>query len=134
MTAELLDRLELDELVSRLGRFLDEARWEEAPLLFTEDATVTTPGGTARGRVALVAQARRNHSEPTQHVITNCVIDLDGDRARIGANLLVTFAPDGAPRAQLGERYAFSAVRTGAGWRLASVEVRLVWRRDTVAV
>ncbi len=48
MTLE--DRFELTELVSRLGRFLDERRWDEAPALFTADATASTPGGTAQGR------------------------------------------------------------------------------------
>src|SRR3954471_22021381 len=68
------------------------------------------------GREALVAQARRNHTERTQHLITNCVIDLSTDHAEIGANLLVTFAADGAPTRQLGERYAFEAARTVDGW------------------
>jgi 3-phenylpropionate/cinnamic acid dioxygenase small subunit len=125
------DRFELTELVSRLGRFLDERRWDEAPALFTADATATTPGGVSQGRDALVAQAARNHTARTQHLITNCVIDLDGDHAAIGANLLVTFAPEGevqAPTQQLGERYAFTAARTGEGWRLASVAVRPLWR------
>jgi 3-phenylpropionate/cinnamic acid dioxygenase small subunit len=128
---DLLDRQQLTELVSRLGLFLDEQRWDDAPALFTADATATTPGGTAVGREALVAQAARNHTERTQHVITNCVVDLDGDRAAIGANLLVTFAPDegvGEPRFQLGERYGFAAQRTGDGWRLSRVQTRPLWR------
>src|SRR5262249_47409460 len=92
----------------------------------TEDATASTPGGTAQGRAALIAQAQRNHAVPTQHLITNCVIDLDGDDARIGANLLVTFAREELD--QQGERYAFTARRTGDGWRLNSVRVEPIWR------
>jgi hypothetical protein len=50
--------------------------------LFTAGATVTT-GGTARGHDALVEQARRRHTrdESIQHIITNLIIDLDGNRA-----------------------------------------------------
>ena len=55
----LVDRSELIQLVDRLGRWLDERRWDEAPSLFTADATAETPGGVACGRDALVAQARR---------------------------------------------------------------------------
>ena len=65
----LVDRSEIIQLVDRLGRWLDERRWDEAPSLFTADATAETPGGVARGRAALVEQARRNHDgHPTQHV------------------------------------------------------------------
>ena len=124
----LVDRSEIVGLVDRLGRWLDERRWNEAPSLFTADATAETPGGVARGRDALVAQARRNHDgHPTQHVISNHIVELDGDRATVDANLIVTFAVPGAP-SQLGERYRFEARRTDAGWRLASVHVRPLWR------
>src|SRR5262249_13022058 len=114
---ELLDRHEIAGLVDRLGLWLDEKRFDEAPTILTEHATAETPGGTARGIEAVVEQARRSHGEEvgTQHAITNKVIDLEGDRASVGANLLATFFDPGqrsAPRRQLGERYAFEVVRT----------------------
>jgi SnoaL-like domain len=62
-------------------------------------------------------------------VITNVLIDLDGDRAAVRANLVVTFADD-AISSQQGERYRFEATRMPEGWRLSSVEVEPVWRRD----
>jgi hypothetical protein len=81
-------------------------------------------------------QARRNHAdfEHTQHVITNTLIDLDGDRATIGANLIATFVHhDGAPepRFALGERYRFEAARTPRGWRLSRVQVTPLWRSSS---
>ena len=85
---ELIDRTEIIELVSRLGVWLDEKRFDEARSILTEDATVTTPGGSVAGVDRVAAQARRNHVVPTQHVITNVLIDLDGDRATVGANLI----------------------------------------------
>jgi SnoaL-like domain len=127
---ELTDRSEITELVSRLGLWLDEKRWDEARSILTEDATARTSGGSVAGVDQVAAQARRNHVVPTQHVITNVSIDLDGDRARVGANLIATFVggPDGSgPDSQLGERYRFEAVRTSDGWRLSRVEARPVW-------
>ena len=131
---ERADRAEITELVSRLGLWLDEQRWDNARSVLTDDATAETLGGTASGLEAVVEQARRNHTKPgigTQHVITGAVVEVDGDRATIGANLLVTFferAEVTRPVYQLGERYGFEAVRTPAGWRLSRVRVTPLWR------
>lgn len=138
--AALTDRIELETLVSRLGRWLDSGQdAQQARMLLTEHVTVRTLGGSAEGIAAVVAQASRNHAATTQHLITNPLIELDGDRAEITANLLVVFADGEAvavgPRAvelptlgrALGERYHFEAVRTGDGWRLARIEVDARW-------
>jgi hypothetical protein len=129
---ELLDHREITQLVDRLGLWLDEKRFDEARSILTEGAMAETPGGTARGLEAVVEQARRNHGEEvgTQHVITNKVIDLEGDRATVGANLIATFFdPErpSAPRRQLGERYGFEVVRTPDGWRISSVKTTPLW-------
>jgi hypothetical protein len=136
--AELTDRNEIADLVYRLGAFLDARRFDEMRSLVVEEATVRTPGGTAEGREALIAQARRNHQpdEPTQHVITNPIIELDGDRAKVRANLVVNFAapagreeslPASPRKYSLGETYQFDVVRTSEGWRFSSVESKPVW-------
>ena len=122
---QLDDRQAVTDLVSRLGLWLDgDTTLEQARAILDPEVTVSTPGGTARGIDAVVAQARRNHGVPTQHVITNVLVDLDGDRATAGANLIVTF-----PDATLGERYAFAAVRGDEGWRLTRIDVTLLWKR-----
>lgn len=127
---ELIDRSEITELVTRLGAWLDDKRWDEARSILTEDATAETPGGSVAGVDQVAQQARQNHAVPTHHVITNVLIDLDGDRANVGANLIATFVtgPDrSGPHFQLGERYRFEAIRTPDGWRLSRVESVPVW-------
>jgi len=127
---ELIDRSEITELVSRLGVWLDEKRFDETGSILTEDATAKTPGGSVAGVDQVAEQARRNHVVPTQHVITNVVIDLDGDRAAVGANLIATFVhgPDlSGPLFQRGERYTCESVRTADGWRLSRVESKPIW-------
>lgn len=134
------DRQAIAELIARLGRMLDEKQFEDAGSILAEDAVVHTPGGAARGSEAVVAQARRNHSVRTQHAITDVLIDLDEDRARVRANLIVTFAPD-RPGSRLvvgdaehpdsyltlGEVYRFEAVRSEDGWRLSRIETERLW-------
>lgn len=150
----LRDRLEVTDLVSRLGVCLDEGRFDAMRSLFVEDATARTPGGYAEDRDALIAQASRNHTpdQRIQHVITDVLVDLDTDtdtdrdhgggsgRAEVRANLVVAFAsltelPAGvpAPTAQyvLGEVYRFEVVRTPDGWRFAQVEATPLWRFGT---
>lgn len=135
---QLVDRTEITDLVYRLGVSLDEGRFDEMRSLFVEEATARTPGGTAQGREALIAQASRNHrpDERIQHVTTNLLVELDGDRAKVRANLVVQFAPPAdagepalAPSVQftLGEVYHFEVVRTSQGWRFSRVETSPVW-------
>ncbi len=107
-------------------------------MLFADDVVLSTPGGEAEGREAVVAQARRNHQVPTQHLITNLVSEVTGDHAEMSANLLVVFAdgppaPVGPRRVELptagltlGERYSFEAHRGAAGWRLTRIAVKAV--------
>ena len=153
----LLDRGEITDLVSRLGASLDEGRFDEMRSLLVEDATARTPGGAKEGREAVVALARKNHRPEwsTEHVITNVLVDLDGDRATVRANLVVHQAekrtpdPDTATDSvtgdsgslppllapevtfTLGEVYRFDVVRTGQGWRFSRVDASPVWHWGT---
>ena len=120
------DREQITDLISRLGRWLDDKQFDDARSVLTEDVTVSTPGGQAEGLERVVAQASRNHQVPTQHLITNVLVDIDGDTAAATANLLVTFAGDTLD--QQGERYRFDAARTPDGWRLRRIEVTPIWR------
>jgi hypothetical protein len=128
LLAALADRAELIDLVTRLGRWLDGGGHSDPAALFVADVRVSTPGGEAQGIEPLVAQAQRNHAVPTQHLITNVLVEVEGDEASVGANLVVTFVDGPEQLRRQGQTYAFEARRTGAGWRLSSVVVRRVWR------
>jgi len=89
----LTDRADVEDLVHRLGSYLDERRFDDLRGILVENATARTPGGLAEGRDAMVAQARRNHpvEDQIQHVISGVLVDLDGDEATVRANLVATF-------------------------------------------
>jgi hypothetical protein len=138
---ELGDRAEITDLISRLGRWLDE-RIGEPRSIFADDVRADTPGGQVQGIDRVTAQATRNHTPDRrfQHLLTNVLIELDGDHATVSTNMLLSVAPNtaapGGPPAgvpapgvtfQLGGRYRFEARRTPQGWRLSWVNLRPVW-------
>lgn len=130
------DRIELTDLVSRLGACIDEHRFADLHALFVADATISTPGGTSSGADAVVVQARRNHEGYVahQHAITNVLVELDGDSATMRANVLSAWVREGTgPEFALGGVYRFGARRTEQGWRFSHLEVRQVWRTAALA-
>jgi FAD/FMN-containing dehydrogenase len=142
---QLTDRAEIADLVARLCVCLDESGFDDMAGLLAGEATVRTIRGEVVGRDAVVEQARRTHpaDQRFQHVITNLLVDLDGDRATARANLEVhiTVPGDGpagdgspapAPRASLGNVYRFGLARSEAGWRFARVEIEPVWVSGTL--
>lgn len=135
MNDTFTDRQAILDNVSAIGRCIDDRDWDRLGTLFTDDATVTTPGGTALGREALVEQARSRHTRylATQHLTTNIIVEIDGDRAAVRANLQTSFAktvvPDPEPY-QTGGVNRMGAVRTPDGWKFTSLEGTQVWTRS----
>jgi hypothetical protein len=57
---DLTDRQAIVDLISRLGLWLDDKRFDDARSMFTEDVTIDTGGGSTRGIDGVAEQARRN--------------------------------------------------------------------------
>lgn len=126
------DHFAIERVVFSVGRCLDERDFDGLRDLFTDEASVSTPGGEVRGHDALVAQARSRHSDDKgiQHLITNLLIDQDADQAAVRANLLVAFAKTGVGDPSpfvLGEVYRFNLDRTSMGWRITRLTSTPVW-------
>ncbi len=69
----------------------------------------------------------------TAHVITNPIVEIDGDRARVRSRFLVLQATDGLPlQAIITGRYDDAFERVAGEWRFASrhLEPRLLGRLD----
>lgn len=121
--------IELTDLVFRLGRALDEKRLGDLRDIFTEDASVGTATGAARGIDALVEKAASARPDGvfTQTFIANPIVEVDGDTARISANLLAVIVGPPPGGRLFGEGYHLTAVRTPAGWRISRVEGVPLW-------
>jgi hypothetical protein len=138
----IADHQEITDLVDLLGLALDEGNPDDVRQLLVEDASVHTPGGEASGRDAVAAQAVRNHPDDQrfQHVTSNVLVQVTGDRATARANLVVHITMVDAPpvirsgrplppplRASIGEVYRFDLVRTADGWRFSRIEALPRW-------
>ena len=125
------DRLDIADLFARVARLLDEKRWDDAGEVFAADVVGHSPrSGSIHGLDALVGFMRQADAagEHTQHLTTDLLVDVDGDRATASANSLVYFFRDGqAPHMTSGLRLACTAVRTPAGWRLDEWRTALAW-------
>ena len=131
---QISDRLDIAELISRLGLWLDEKRFDDGRSILAEDVVVRTRAGTVQGVEAAERHARERHVEDrSQSVISDILIDLHGDRAAARANLTATFVPDASNPGQIytvGEWYQFSLTRTPQGWRFARIEANPIWRTE----
>jgi hypothetical protein len=121
----LADRAELEDLVARHSVWVDEARWDETDRLFTEDVTVKSPRGEARGFDQLLALVKQGHDAfaKTVHNKSGLVIDLDGDTARVRAHDLALFVVDERSAAIAGGVHHYEARRTADGWRFSALEI-----------
>jgi hypothetical protein len=130
----IVDRLELTALVSTIGRTLDTTTYDAFRDVFTAEATIRTPGGEQQGIDRIIGQASANHDDydVTQHLFGDVHVEVEGDRATVAANSIVTLVPDAEQRENhrtVGGRYEFDAIRTIAGWRFDRMAVTPLWSR-----
>ncbi len=137
----LLDRSEIDAVITRYFVGLDERRFTDAWVrsIFTDDVRLTFPIGDHTGTAGLAESSRQGVAPfvRTLHHSTNHVIDLDGDRAAIRATLVADHihppkvvasrGPGATSRFTIGAHVEGEAVRTGRGWRISRLTMVLAW-------
>ncbi|MFG2759416.1 nuclear transport factor 2 family protein [Streptomyces wuyuanensis] len=137
--ATVMDRLAIDEVVSRYAVAVDDADWPAYRALFTEDgrADYREAGGIEGSAVEVAGWlAETMRLFPVrQHLIVNRRVrlqDVDGcpaDRADVRADYVNPMRLESGDDFVSGGRYTFGLARGDDGWRLSSVTVHEKWRR-----
>lgn len=138
---ELADRTQIVDLLSRYFSAVDDKCLCRATVdaTFTMDGRLVRPNGTALvGREAIFCGQSESFARfhATHHVITDHVVDLDGDAARLRANLTAMHLwsqsesdPNSLERHFVaGGVLRALAARTDEGWRLSELALRNTWR------
>ena len=127
MTLEhLIDRQEIDDLLTRYATSVDTKDWDLYETCFTEDAFIDyeSAGGIKGKRPEVRAWLEKVMVifPMTQHVVCNRVIEIDGDKATARSVFYNPMALPGEGKAQSlfidGGYYNDQLVRTADGWRI----------------
>ncbi|MBV9870281.1 MAG: nuclear transport factor 2 family protein [Frankiaceae bacterium] len=135
------DQWEIRQLIERYANGADRADGEAVAELFADDAELVVwldprdakPTSTRRGPAEIataISWMERYHA--TQHVISNSVVDIDGDTARGDTRCTAHHVQDqdndqGPEDRILFIRYSDDFVRVDGSWRFSRRELRVQW-------
>ncbi len=141
---ELTDRLEIADVLYRFAAGIDGRDWALYRSVFTDefelDYSSYRPENHGRWRAddwAARAASLFPGLDGTQHAITNMRIDLDGDGARVRADVRADHVviADGITRVYtVVGAYDDHLVRTAGGWRIARKCLRMRWSEGDAAI
>jgi 3-phenylpropionate/cinnamic acid dioxygenase small subunit len=137
----LYDRMEIIDTINRYATSVDTKDWDLFLTCYTDEmvADMVSVGFdkpmtmTAKEFLEIIRQAV-SPFDSTQHLISNHVIDIDGDRATCVCYLQAQhFSQDhtGAHAVLIGGYYSNSLIRTPAGWRIDRYKVVKTWMTTT---
>jgi hypothetical protein len=135
--AQVSDRIEIGDLLTRYTRAIDAGDWDRLDDVFLPEARIdyTATGGIAGAFPEVKAWlAKMLPLFPRrQHVIAQSEVTLHGDTATVLAyfvNPMVISQPEGGELLwEFGGYYHHALVRTAQGWRSGELIEELIWRR-----
>ena len=130
------DRAQITEVLDRYAEALDLRRWELLETVFAPEIAFDSGEWMVRGRPEVIAQIRTylDGCGPTQHLLGNYRVALDGDRARSRVYVRAFHAckDRSDPRVyEMGGDYADELRRTSAGWRSVKRSLRVLFELGT---
>ena len=133
--AYLLDRLEIQDLLTRYCKAIDTKDWSLLDTCFVPDAHVDyTSSGGVKGSYPEVRRWLADvlpHFPMSQHAVSNFEIVIDGDRA---SSRVYFYNPMARPKPEggvsmffIGGYYVDDLVRTADGWRITQRIEQQAW-------
>ncbi len=122
---QLEDHEEIERLMMEYGRTLDHADYAAYSRLFAADGEWVGSFGTFKGPAAIEAAVGKAMSAPSFaalnagafHLMTNAIIDVDGDRATAVSKWSFVRIVDKKPVITYSGRYHDTLVRENGHWR-----------------
>jgi 3-phenylpropionate/cinnamic acid dioxygenase small subunit len=132
---QVADKLEITDTLCRYATALDTRDGELLNEVFVEDAVFEIGAGVGHYEgvtaIADVVTLFLGGLEASQHILTNFVIELEGDEASSSCYLHAQhYMPDqrtGGNTLEIGGTYHDKLVRTEAGWRIRERELKVTW-------
>ncbi len=128
----LEDRAEIEDLLLQYGRALDHRDFAAYSQLFAADGEWSGSTGTFKGPAQIKAAMEAAFPTPAPgttpvagaaagssfHLLTNAIIDIDGDRATATSKWTFVRVVDNKPVMALAGRYDDTLIRTGGHWKI----------------
>ncbi|GAA3435889.1 nuclear transport factor 2 family protein [Kutzneria kofuensis] len=132
------DRGDITQLIYKFYDNMEKNQYDKEKDVLADGVTVKNPGGgvtTGADKVIANASAAAKNEDRTQHVVTNVIVDVNGDKATAQADVDQLFGssktPQGKlapePTMRLSSKMHFEATRTANGWRVSHIEGDLLW-------
>jgi hypothetical protein len=119
------DRAAIERLLMEYGRSLDDRDFATYSKLFASNGEWSGGLGTHRGPAAIKAAMEKSFSTATDipkgsnyHLLTNAIIDIDGDRATaVSKWAFVTLEDKKPPQIAFAGRYEDTLIRENGQWK-----------------
>lgn len=132
------DTGDLTQLVYRFYAYMEDGRFDDLDAVLSEKVVVSTPGmGVTEGREAVVSSAEEaaKTEDRAQHIITNVLVDVDGDKAKMRADVNQLLGSSTTPKGKIApepsltisSRMRYEATHTSEGWRVSRIEGDVLW-------
>jgi len=136
----LSDEREIERLCLVYAQALDNKQWERMRDVFTTDAVARYQGvGECNGvdEIIKLCSAGMDYLDRSQHLLSNFVIDVEGDSATSACYLQAQHVREGTAGGEnfiMAGRYRDQLVRQPEGWRITQRELDIWWTEGNQAV
>ncbi|MBE8517742.1 nuclear transport factor 2 family protein [Amycolatopsis sp. H6(2020)] len=137
------DRGEITQQIYRFYATMEDRQFDKLNTVLAEGVVVKTPFGVTTGRDKVIAQTAEaaKQEDRAQHVVTNVLVDVNGDKATVRAFVDQLIGSSKTPQGKMGPQptmtvsslMRYEAAKTPDGWRLSHVEGEVLWAAQAPA-